>query len=629
MLLTPSSINWTLKKFDALPTAVLINYNNSGAPAHHSVEAPDWLTVYDVGSTSLKVKLNANVNNLAAGDHVGVVNLFGIYYASTAGGIITGVYATLDVNLTLTDTVELSVTPSNAAFSFELGGTAPINQPFAITSENEWTVAKTAAWVVLPTTSGSNSAGFQIGVDVTGLSAGTYTDTVTIDDGTTPITVPVTLTVTDPNTGTDYLYVNPQILNFSMAEGAATPTLKNIEMNVSAPWAATADQALVNLTTASGSAGVQLIPIALQNVSGLAVGDHFANVVITSGDFVKTIVVKLTVFNSATELLTPGDLHFTDDLNYIKLSSGNSKTFMQLEFSVLYKSIPYVLMADIPFSEGTAIKRIGEIPAKIIGKQTFLQPADAALFEPYPTLNLGLSISELEWSTKSNLQTESLSDLKFIKGEKPIDNWISDQPKKVYLTKEATLYFSVLTNGITANKINVTGAQTHTFNFLNTSADFLTAVVPMADIPNLNVGDSIIVELLQNTIEVVIKKTEKQSSTIFWENKWGVWDTLELTGRIQINNSYKRKTAAYRKNELESENKIIDITKPIDYKIATGFVHTNEEVVTISKLLEATNMYLLTNNQINQVIPLSSKLQLINTDRELREFDLTFKNAIE
>lgn len=622
-VITPSIIHWDYKKNDAFPPAVLVNFPDIGEIP--TVNGPDWLDFYDITLSALKVKLNAEVNNITPGLYSEICSLV-IHDEELNRDFTVGSFT---VELNLEDTIVLSVTPSSVAFNFEIGGTNPVNKSIIVTSENDWNVTKTAAWVLLPTTSGSNSGSFQIGIDTTGLSAGVYNDLVTIEDGVNTINIAVSLTVTDPNTGSDFLYVTPTSLNFGYSSGGTIPPQKTIELNASANWTAATNQSWINLTTASGGAGAAIVPIALQNISGLSIGEHFATVTFTVGTIIKTVNIQLTVYEFVTELLTSGALHFCDDDNFIKVSSGRLDTFMQLMISSLYKSKSYSIPFSIPYFQGTTKKRIGSTPKKLIGDQILAEIAEPSIFIPYPTISLDIVISELEMFTKNLVQTQSINNVKFIKGTKPFGNWISDAPTKRFLTKNEVLYFSILTNGIAASAINITGAFTKTFNFQVITNDILTIVLPLEEVGALKVGDKITVEVLENTIEIEIKDEGKDRSVIYWSNKWNVWDTVELTGRVVINDNYSRKSSTRRKTELTTETKLIDVTKPIDYKINTGWIHTNDEVEMISKMLEATNMYLFTNNQLVKANPTTKKLIPYDTDRELRSFDLTFKNVIE
>ena len=64
-----------------------------------------------------------------------------------------------------------------------------------------WTASDDAAWLSVSPASGTNSGTVTVTPNISGLAAGTYNATVTIDAGTatgSPASIPVTLTVAPP-----------------------------------------------------------------------------------------------------------------------------------------------------------------------------------------------------------------------------------------------------------------------------------------------------------------------------------------------------------------------------------------------------------------------------------------------
>ena len=633
MILTPSEVAFDYKKHDTLPPAFLINVNRTNVK-FFILEADriDWIDLFDIETNTFKIKLNDKVNDLQKGIYNQTLKIFTSYTVSGWNGWSSYSnyygYVYITIRLDLQDTIVLNVTPDKAAYTYTIGGTLPVSKLFTISSENNWTITKNASWLNLPILSGANAGTFTIGITPTGKPAGVYNDNVTVNDGVTTKVIPVSLTVSKPVTDTDFLFVNPSNLNFGASVGGALPAAQNVELNASGDWTATADQPWINLTVASGSSSASIVPIAIQNINALEVGKYIANITFSIGDIKKTVVVQLTIYEFITDLLTPGELHFCDDANFISVASGRSDTFMRLDFATIYKSISFNMVAEIPYFKGVAKKRIGIRPKKIIGNQQLTHFAEPTLVVPYPVLNLSVGISELELFSKNTIQSQNLSNLKFIKGAKPNGNWISDLPRVLYLTSSAYLYFSILTNGVTANKINVTGAVTKTYHFSPIDADFLTVAIPLSDLGILVPGDTLTVEVLEEEITVIIKDEGTEQSFVFWENEWGVRDVFELTGNINITPKYNRKSHVTRKTELTTETNITDVSRPVDFKINTGFVHTNLEVDTLDKMLQARNMYLLVNNQWIQVNPMLKKLLTYDSKRELRTFDLTFTKKV-
>lgn len=647
MPVTPNVVNFTYKKYGVIPPGVLIDYE-----AFHPVTPPaniytypsyilpngndelifvnrtagslNYINIYDVTATAFKIKVGS-VDALAAGSHTFIYDIYFYNYSPDEFNIA----GTITVNLTIEDTIILSLNPVVANFNFEIGGTAPVNKIINVTSENNWTVSKNAAWLTLSATSGSNSGTFQIGVITTALAAGVYNDTVTVNDGVTSKTVAVSLTVTNPNTGVDYLYVLPNILNFNFSVNGATPPSKYIEINPSGSWTATKNQTWLNLPVTSGTAGPKVVEVALQNLGSLAVGQYIGEVKFTVGNINKTVVIELNVYNFTPGLLTDTELYYSEENNLISIASGRLDTFMRLSISSLYKSVSYFIEASLPIFKGGASKRIGIEPHKIIGAQPLIGLADASVSPPYPPIKLNIIIDEIELFTGVVSNTQSISNITFIKGKKPSGNWLSELPNKVFLTPKATLCFGVLSGGVTPTSIEITGDIVKSINVSTTASAFYNVVLPLSAVGSLNEGDRFNVYILGQTITVVVRKEQVDHSMIYWENNNGVWDSCELIGEVNITSDFERKTATLQKTELTTETKVIDVTVPVSYKINTGFVHTKEEVVMLNKMLQSKNIYLQTQGKITQVYPQTRKLDTTETLRETTDFDLVFNNTIE
>jgi len=108
----------------------------------------------------------------------------------------------------------ISLSKSSLSFSAVYGGSNPSNQTFTVTNNGEsgstlsWQASDNMSWLSLSPTSGSLSYGdsenVTVSVDITGLSTGTYSGTITISDANasnSPQTISVTLNVTAYATG--------------------------------------------------------------------------------------------------------------------------------------------------------------------------------------------------------------------------------------------------------------------------------------------------------------------------------------------------------------------------------------------------------------------------------------------
>ncbi len=143
-----------------------------------------------------------NTSGLAAGTYTATITI--------DGGGVSGSPRTVPVTLTLSPPSPpvLAITPSSLTFGATVGGTAPPTQAVSISNTGGGTLSFTASddqpWLSVSPGSGTAPGTVNVGVDPTGLAAGTYTGTVTITaSGATgsPKTVAVTFTVTPPASG--------------------------------------------------------------------------------------------------------------------------------------------------------------------------------------------------------------------------------------------------------------------------------------------------------------------------------------------------------------------------------------------------------------------------------------------
>lgn len=635
MAITPATVSFTYKKTTGIPPGQLLSHERifSSIPTLNTIGLPNYLDFYDITTSTLKVKVNAsNANNLLAGTHTETVTLV-LHDVDLEKDFVVGDFL---LTLVIEDTIVLNVSPVSSSFEFQIGSTAPVNKSFSIVSENAWTISKTQAWCTLSKTSGSNSDTFDIGVVTTGLSAGNYSDTVTINDGVSQKTIAVSFVVTDSNTGTDYLYVSPSNNNFAFTVGGAIPPVKNIEINSSASWSAVVSAPWIEASSVSGTFGPQIITVGLKagvDLTALPEGNHTATVTITSGGFNKTVFINLNVYNFTTELPNNSTLLFACDENYVKLESSRLDTYVKMVVSTLYKNINYLYNMRLPIHNGGATKRIGIVPKKIIGRQPLIGFADFSFNQPYTPLVLNLNLHETEYYTEVMAASTAVSNLKFIKGTKPIDSWLSEIPKTIFVTKKAIVCFSVLSNNTTIEEIFISGDHTLDLDVddnVSTQKSFYTCVLPLAQLlPNLKPGEEIKVRTFSEELKIVIRDEGPDHTTVFWENKNGVWDTLECIGKVKETPGVKRTIASFRKSEKKNVSKVIDTTNPINYTINTGLINSVEEIDTINKMLDSDNIYIHTANKTVPVIPKTTKITTRLTDRENTSFDLAFLHTEE
>jgi glucose/arabinose dehydrogenase len=157
----------------------------------------------------------------------------------------------------------LAVSPASLPFSATAGGSNPASKTLTVSNTGggalSFTASDDAPWLTLTPASGSAPADLTAAVNVSGLSAGTYTATVTVTAAGvsgSPKTIPVTLTVSPPQPPA--LSVSPASLSFSAIEGAAAPPAQNLAVSNtgggSLSFTTSDDSSWLAATPASGTA---------------------------------------------------------------------------------------------------------------------------------------------------------------------------------------------------------------------------------------------------------------------------------------------------------------------------------------------------------------------------------------
>ncbi len=211
--------------------------------------------------------------------------------------------------------------PNSLQFDAVISGTTPGSQAVAITEATgltlNWSAAKTQSWLTLSAATGTAPSSLSASVNLTGLAAGTYTDTITVSDtGNTAAakTIAVTLTVTAAPT----LARSPATLSFTGTAGDGSGTLP-AEQTISITntgggtlsWTASANQSWVVLRSTSGTAPASLnVTI---NPAGLSAGTSTATVTITSTGVTgspQTVGITAVMTNGPVIALSPASMTF-------------------------------------------------------------------------------------------------------------------------------------------------------------------------------------------------------------------------------------------------------------------------------------------------------------------------------
>jgi len=162
--------------------------------------------------------------------------------------------------------------------------------PFSATADAPW---------IMPTASGTTPGRIDVSVNQTGLSAGSYSGTITVTSpNRAPLSIKVPLTV---HNAPAILQVSPQSLDF-FSDGTAAPLSQNIYVHNrgqgSLNFTVSADVPWLSVTPASGTAspsGDAILVAALDGSRRLAPGAYAGNIEIDSANGTARIPVSLLI----------------------------------------------------------------------------------------------------------------------------------------------------------------------------------------------------------------------------------------------------------------------------------------------------------------------------------------------
>lgn len=197
----------------------------------------------------------------------------------------------------------LSATPTALTFTATEGESAPSAQLISIGNTGggslTWTASTANSWLFLDSNSGTAPSTVQVSVDIGGLTAGTYHDTITVTSNGasgSPATIAVTLTVT----ANPILSLDTLSLAFSATVGGSNPAAQAVIIanpgSGTLAWAAAKTQPWLSLDSSSGTAP-STIHVSV-NIANLATGTYQDTITIAAtgaSSSPQAIAVTLTV----------------------------------------------------------------------------------------------------------------------------------------------------------------------------------------------------------------------------------------------------------------------------------------------------------------------------------------------
>lgn len=313
--------------------------NNGGGDLNWTAaKLQSWLTLNPTSGTAPSdMELQVISDGLTAG----------VYYDTITVNATGATNTPQEVPVTLTVTEpapEISVAPATLDFNATVGGGNPADQLFAVSNTGgqtlNYNLAKTQAWLTVDPTSGSLGSGasddITASIDITGLAAGVYTDTVTVtgNAANSPQKVAINLTL---NEAPAAISVDPAEFTFDVTVGG-NPADQT--MDITNGGGGTLDFTLSKLQdwlTLDPTSGTAPSTITLSvSSSSMAVGVYYDTITVAAAGATNTPVevpVTLNVFDVSPVIvldqsqftfdLVEGDNQAMDDLGITNGGGGD------------------------------------------------------------------------------------------------------------------------------------------------------------------------------------------------------------------------------------------------------------------------------------------------------------------
>jgi len=286
-----------------------------------------WYGPYDKGA-EFTVIYNVTVPDYAcAGKHT--FDGFLEYYLAIEGPSRENIIGDSEVDVPVCDTPLICCNPKNFSFSATEGDSNPADQTLEISNSGvdtiSWTLTDDAGWLSENPTSGSSTGEpdtVDVSVDITGMSAGDYSASITITAPgaiNSPWTVPISLHI---SSSTPEISFDPESLSFTAVEGGSNPAPETLDIWNSGVdtlhWTLSDDADWLSEDPTSGSStGDHDWVSVLVDSAGMSAGDYSADITINAtgaGNSPQKVPVSLHISTAAAAPVisfSPKSLSFT------------------------------------------------------------------------------------------------------------------------------------------------------------------------------------------------------------------------------------------------------------------------------------------------------------------------------
>jgi hypothetical protein len=317
IVVSPDSLFFTATLGDPDPASQNVAISNGGGGTLNWTSSPSdgWIVPgASAGTAPSILPIGVSLAGLAPGIYNGDVQI------AAAGAENSPVR--IHVRLVLNDQPPaLEVVPTLLNFSAQQDGPNPPAQQFTISNTGGgslvWSLSTAAGWIDFAPASGINDRVVNVAIDLAGVVAGSYSDSILVDAGSafgSPVHVVVNLEVAPPPPPS--IVLGPTSFVFTGLFGAGNPAAKVLSITNGGgrqlDWTLANSQDWLTATPAAGTAPSN-VGLTV-DITGLAVGSYYDTVIVSSDSAVNSpqrATVRLDIVeNPPVIVVSPTNLLF-------------------------------------------------------------------------------------------------------------------------------------------------------------------------------------------------------------------------------------------------------------------------------------------------------------------------------
>ena len=623
---------------------------------------PSWLTVIlsniDATSSGSTIDIITKVNSsgadqLAEGDYNSQVTANITFQGAGGDGTMQETY---NVSIDVTAPLVLAIDPQVINKNAEFGAGNPSAVPLSITTENNWSIVTDANWLSVSNANGNGSDTVQVLFNINGLSVGSYTGNILVDDGINTKTCVVNLIIST-SSSQQFVIVNPDLIEVSENQGEIPQStgqfiLENtLDVDVSTP------DSWISVISQQYAPGIHAIGFSIQSTASFSLGTYVGAIQFSSVIGITEVTILLKIVNEDTSGIQSNFTYFAKDYNTLNLSNAQSDAEVILKHRVETADGIKIYKRKLPYFQNQIKAEIGLETANLLKPISRNDIETNRIYRPFSPLKYKIEVFN-KLIGENNLQlNNTFNDMLFLNGRSPEDVFtylemadvdqstastilkrLSYLPKVVYVQNNSYLSFSFyssavpndVTISIAVTQGSFTAVQTDSisayFLSFNPSPSNLYTVVINLNNYSLNEGNVVDIDFEISSCKAIIKKPQAESVQLMWQNQWDMLEVFNCTGTITIDDTSDSETAEYVKDNKEITEEFA-FKRAKDFEVNTGDIYTREEVNQLKTILTGKNIRIKHGNNIYKVVKRFTKLESFETRKFISAFSLKFQSA--